>query len=172
MLFMIWPGASRGINRARLATSSRRTGLGGDRSPPAICTADLSARSRRPMRRGAIQTRSRNAASLNHGKGCDSWHIRFCKTDLTPLTRLGAVSTSFAANPRKSLGTIEPRKHLRLSALRSPRSPGNKEEGERKDRAYGEAGAAKQTAGGAMCVGRIRRADRFLTRSLARRGAP
>jgi hypothetical protein len=72
-----------------------------------------------------------------------------------PLTRLGAVSTSFAANPRKSLGTIEPRKHLRLSALRSP-SLARKSEGrgERK----------KQSLRRGRRVGRIRRADRFLTR--------
>ena len=36
-----------------------------------------------PDEASAIQRRSRNTESPNHGNRRDSWHIRFCKTDLT-----------------------------------------------------------------------------------------
>src|SRR6516162_8493961 len=44
-----------------------------------------------------------------------------------------------------------------------PRLPKTKGEGKRRNRVYGGVGATKQTASGVMCVGRIRRANRFLT---------
>jgi hypothetical protein len=66
-----------GINRARLATSSRRTGLGGDL--PCRLVGKVEA----PDEASTMQRRSKNTELPNHGNRCDSWHIRFCKTDLT-----------------------------------------------------------------------------------------
>ena len=67
-----------------------------------------------------------------------------------------------------------PRKHLHLSALRSPRSPANEKERGKDETEPPAEPAPLNTAGGAMLrgqvtaiVGRIRRADRFSTRSLS-----
>ena len=60
----------------------------------------------------------------------------------------------------------------RLSALRSPSRKGQKEEGEEETKPYGAAGAAKQTAGEAMCCLTIWLAQPdFLTEGRVRAGA-